>query len=122
GRAAQLGHLGRLLLALALQQLGLEHGHRAGPVLDLAALVLAGHHDPGGQVGDPDRRVGGVDALAAGTAGPVHVDPQFVVRDVDVVGPLHYRDHVHARERGLAAALVVVLGDPHHPVRAVLAA
>jgi hypothetical protein len=39
-----------------------------------------------------------------------------------VIGLLHHRRHVDAGERGLPAALVVVLGDPDHPVRAVLAA
>src|SRR3712207_8526941 len=33
-------------------------------VLQLALLVLAADHQPGGQMGDADRRVGGVDALA----------------------------------------------------------
>ena len=70
----------------------------------------------------PDRGVGGVHALAAGPAGPVHVDPDLVLGDVDVVGLLDHRHHVHAGERGLPAALVVVLGDADHPVRAVLAA
>src|SRR5215831_5014123 len=36
---AQLGHLRLLLLPLALEQLGLQHRHGAGAVLDLAALV-----------------------------------------------------------------------------------
>ena len=108
--------------ALALQQLGLEHRHRAGPVLDLAALVLAGDDDVGRQVGDPDGGVGGVDALAARPARPEHVDPHLVLGDLDVVGLLDDGQDVDARERGLPAALVVVLGDAHHPVRAVLAA
>ena len=33
--------------------------------LQLRAFVLAGHHDPGGQMGDSHRGVGGVDALTA---------------------------------------------------------
>src|SRR6202042_3338635 len=102
-------------------QLGLQHRHRAGTVLDLAALVLAGDHDPGRQVGDPDGGVGGVDALAARPAGPEDVDAQLILGDLDVIGLLHHRDNVHAGERGLPAALVVVLGDAHHPVRTVLA-
>ncbi len=39
-----------------------------------------------------------------------------------MVGLLHHRHHVDAGERGLPAPLVVVLGDPDHPVRSVLAA
>jgi hypothetical protein len=33
-----------------------------------------GHHDVGRDVGDPNRRVGGVDVLAAGARGAVGVD------------------------------------------------
>src|SRR5512137_1486343 len=40
--------------------------HRLGLVLVLALLVLAGDHQPGGDVGYADGRVGRVDALAAG--------------------------------------------------------
>src|SRR5512142_453135 len=84
--APQRVHLLRVLLPPPLEQLGLEHGHGRGPVLDLAAFVLAGDHDPGGDVGDPDGGVRGVDPLAAGPAGAEHVDPDLVVADVDVVG------------------------------------
>ena len=48
------------------------HGHRA--VLVLRALVLAGHDDPGRQMGDAHRGVGLVDVLPAGAAGAVGVD------------------------------------------------
>src|SRR5690606_1451983 len=66
GLTAERGELGLLLLAFAFQQLGLEDRHRGSAVLQLGAFVLAGDQDPGRQVGDPHRRVGGVDALAAG--------------------------------------------------------
>src|SRR5579863_1944696 len=52
-----------LLLAAALKQLGLQDRHRGGAVLNLGPLVLAGDDDAGRQVGDPDRGVGGVNAL-----------------------------------------------------------
>src|SRR5712692_8469401 len=45
-------------------------------VLQLAFLVLAGHDDPGGQMGDPHGRVGGVHALAAGPGRPENVHAQ----------------------------------------------
>ena len=45
--------LGRLhrrpLVLLGLEQPGPQHGHRPGPVLELAALVLHGHRDPVGR-------------------------------------------------------------------------
>ncbi len=53
-----------LLLGQRLQPRG-QHLHGAGLVLQLGALVLAGDHDAGGQVGDADRGVGGINALAA---------------------------------------------------------
>ena len=62
-------HLGLLLLAAPLEQLGLEDVHRGRLVLDLRALVLAGDDDAGREVGEAHRGVGGVDALAAGAGG-----------------------------------------------------
>ena len=52
-----------LLIDAAAQDL-----QRLFPVLELAALVLAFHHDAGGQVGDPDGRLGLIDVLAARAA------------------------------------------------------
>ena len=50
----------------------------------LAALILGGDHQAGGEVGDAHGGVGGVDVLTAGTAGTVgvyleagHVDLHF---------------------------------------------
>jgi hypothetical protein len=40
----------------------------------LALLVLALDDEAGGQMGDADGGVGGVDALASGTRRPEHVD------------------------------------------------
>src|SRR3712207_8512192 len=61
---------------------------RRRAVLDLALLVLAGHHDAGGQVGDPDGGVGGVHALPARARRAEDVDPHLVLGDLDVVGLL----------------------------------
>ena len=63
------------------EQPGAQDPHRLLPVLELALLVLAAHDDPGRDVGDPDRGVGGVDALPAGTAAAEDVDAQVVVVD-----------------------------------------
>ena len=51
-------------------------------------LVLAAGHDAGRDVGDADRRVGGVHRLAAGPGGAVDVDAQVLLldRDVDLLG------------------------------------
>jgi len=56
----------------------------------LAPLALAGDHDTGRLMGDPDRRIGGVDVLAAGTAGTIGIDPQVGLVDLhlDVIGNL----------------------------------
>src|SRR4029450_4537736 len=71
--AADLVELGLALGPLEVGDLGLEHGHGAGAVLGLAALDLAGHHDAGGDVGEPHRGRRLVDVLAAGARGPEHV-------------------------------------------------
>ena len=87
-------------------------------VLQLALLVLAAHHDAGRHVGDPDRGVGGVDALAARAAAAEDVDAQVVLvdRHVDLLG---LGQHQHAGRAGVHAALR--LGD-RHPLDAVHAA
>ena len=55
----------------------------SGLVLDLGSLFLAGDDDAGGQVGDADRGVSGVDALAAFAGGSVYVDTDVFVVDFD---------------------------------------
>ena len=116
--AAELVELGALLGLLHRQQLGLEDRHRGGLVLQLGALVLAGDDDAGRQVGQADRRVGGVDALAARAAGAVDVDADLVVGDLDLVGLLDDGHHLDGGERRLPAALVVERADPDQPVGA----
>jgi hypothetical protein len=46
---ARRGDLGPLLLLRLLEQPRSQHAHRLGAVLDLGALVLAGHHEAGGR-------------------------------------------------------------------------
>src|SRR4030095_7858921 len=56
-----------LLGLLDLEEPRLQHAHRLGLVLDLAALVLALDDEAGRQVRQAHGRGGGVDALASGT-------------------------------------------------------
>ena len=119
-RATQLVHLLRVLLAPHLEQLRLQHLHRAGAVLDLAALVLAGDDDAGRKVRDPNGGVRCVDTLPARPAGPVDIDADVLVRDVYVVGLLDYWGDVDVGERRLPPRLVVERRDPHQPAPTVL--
>src|SRR3954452_16926731 len=82
--ATRLAGLGVRLLLGRDQQPGPQDPECLLLVLQLALLVLAAHHDAGRQVRDPDRRVGGVDALAARPAAAEDVDAQVVVVDGDV--------------------------------------
>src|SRR5690606_6054858 len=73
---------------------GAEHRHRLGAVAVLAALVLHGDDDAGGQVRQPHGRIGLVDVLAAGPTRTINVDAQVLVLDLHVdLGRLgHHRD------------------------------
>src|SRR5439155_792496 len=99
--------LRQLLLAFLLEPLGearTEDLHGRVLVRRLRALVLALDDDPRRDMRDPDGRIRLVDVLAAGARGPVGVDPQVVVLDVqlDVVGEERRDDHL--REARVAAA------------------
>jgi hypothetical protein len=54
-------------------------------------------------VGDPHRRVGLVDVLAPRAGGPVRVDLEVVVIDLDLADVVDHRRDLDARERRLAA-------------------
>src|SRR6266540_4142096 len=116
-RATLGGELGLLVGDRPVQQAGAEHAQRLLPVLDLRLLVLHGDHDAGGQVGDADRRVGGVDRLPARPGRAVHVDLEVGRVDLDI-DLLRLGQHVHAGGRGVDAPLR--LGDRHalHAVHA----
>ena len=121
GLAGDLGDLGFALLALQVEQLGLEHLHRPVLVLVLAALVLAAGHHAGRQVGDAHRTVGHVDVLATGARGAVGVDTKVLLVDLDLLGDLLEEGrHLHGRKGGLALALVVERRDADKPVHTVL--
>src|SRR5690606_20998287 len=64
------------LAQFQLVKLGLEHLHRLGTVAMLRAVVLTLNDDTGGHVRDTHGRIGLVDVLTAGAAGPVSVDAQ----------------------------------------------
>ncbi len=70
-------------------------------------------------MGDPDRRVGGVDRLAAGARGAVDVDPQVVGVDLDL-DVLRLRGDQHAGRGGVDPALRLGRRHPLHPVHAAL--
>src|ERR671913_1590843 len=101
---------------LAFQEPGLQDPHGLLLVLELALLVLAGHDQARWLVCDPDRRVRGVHALAAGTAGAVHVDLEVPRVDLDL-HILGFGQDGHGRRRGVNAALALGLGHPLDPVR-----
>src|SRR6266511_4200882 len=67
------GDGGGLLMLRALEEPRPEHPHGLRPVLDLRPLVLARHHEPGGEMREAHGGVRGVDALPAGTRGALHV-------------------------------------------------
>src|SRR5690606_23162135 len=96
----------------------LEHVHRRGAVLVLAAVVLARDHDPGRNVGDAHRGIGRVDVLAAGARGAVGVDPQIAVVDLDVDAVVDHRIDPHRAEAGVSPRRAVVRADPRQPVHA----
>ena len=118
--AALLGQLFGPFALLQLDQLRAQQLHRHRLVLGLRALVLALHDDPGRDVGDPYRRVGLVDVLAAGARGAVGVDPQVGVVDLDLDPLVDQRPDVDLGEAGVAARRGVEGRDPHQPVDAAL--
>src|SRR3989449_56615 len=98
-----------------------QHLERLDLVLELALLVLALHHEAGGEVCDPDGTVGGVDALTAGSLRAEHVDPQVFLFDLDV-DVLGLGEHGHRGGGRMPPALRLGLGDPLYPVHARLVA
>ena len=94
---------GLLLVELVLVEARAEHLHRALFIFVLRALVLAAGYEAGGEVGDADGRVGGVDVLAALAAGSIGVDAEVVGLDVDDDGVVDFGRDEDAGEAGVAA-------------------
>ena len=104
----------------ASSRLDLEQVHGLGAVLVLGPLVLAGHHQARGQMGDAHGGIGLVDVLPARAAGAVGVHAEVLVLDLDVVHLVgHGHDH-HGGGGGVHAALGLGGGHPLHPVHAAL--
>src|SRR5665648_303129 len=101
--AALPGELVGEAVLLAIHQLGLEHAHGHGLVLQLRALVLALHHDVGGEMRDAHGGAGLVHVLPAGAARAVGVDAQVVVVDLDVGVVAHQRRGVDGDEARVPA-------------------
>jgi hypothetical protein len=104
-----------VLLGVGLiEEAGAEDLQRARFVLMLRFLIAADDHHPAGDVGDADRRVCRVDALAAGTRGAHHIDAEifFLVDvDLDLVG---FRHHHDGDRRGVNPAGGFGRGHPLH--------
>ena len=114
-----------LLLAgafLAFDELRAQHRHRRRLVRGLRSLVLALHDDATRAVGDPHRGIRLVDVLAAGPAGPVGVDLEVIVVQLDLAVALDDGCDLDAGEARLATARGVERGDAHEPVDALLGA
>lgn len=103
---------------LHVVELGRQPGHGAGTVLVLRALFLALDHDTGGQVGDPDRRVGLVDVLAAGTGCAIGIHPQVGRVDLDSRLLVRLGQYRHGARGGVDTALGFGLRHALHAVRA----
>ena len=88
----------------------------------LGALVLAAGDEAGGDVGDADGGVGGVDVLAALAAGAVGVDAEVVGLDVDDDGVVDLGRDEDAGEAGVAALGGVEGGDADEAMDAGFAA
>ena len=115
--AALTGHLVVDAGLLDLIELAGQHLHTFLPVLHLAALLLAGHHNPRGLVDQPHRRRGLVDVLAAGAAGAEHLHFDVLGPEVHIHG-LHLRQHRHGGGGGVDAPAGLRLRHPLHPVDA----
>ena len=104
------------LLHLELVEARPEDLHADLPVLDLAALVLAGDDDARRHVREAHGRIGHVDVLPARSARPVGVDTQVLVLYLDLDVVLDLRPGEHRSKRGLTPRVGVEGADAHEPV------
>jgi len=92
------------------------HGKLAVAVL---RLLARGHDDAARDMGDPNRRVGGVHVLAARARGTHRVDADVVRIDLHV-DRLGLGQHGDGRRRCVDAAAALGLGHALHPMHAAL--
>ena len=109
-----------VLLQLQLRQLGPQHLHGVVPVLELAALRLAEHHDARRQVGQTDGGGGLVDVLTACTAGSVGINTDIIRLDFNFRIILNFRHNIAGRKRGLPSACAVEGRHTHQTVNPLL--
>ena len=113
--AAHTGHLTVQPLLLLLIELGGQHPHTFLPVLELAALLLAGHHNSRGLVDQTDGGAGFVDVLAAGAGGPI--DLHLNVCGVELyIHLFHLRQHRNGGSGGVDPAAGLGFRHPLNPV------
>ena len=110
--------LGLALLQLDLVEAGLQHLQRLGAVLMLAALLLDGNGDAGGNVGDAHGRIGLVDVLAARARGAVGVDAQVLVDQLDLDVVVDLGIDPDRCKAGLAPCIAVERRDAHEAMHA----
>ena len=114
---------GGLLLALLQFELvepRAQHLPGLRTIAMLRAVVLTIDHDVGRDVGQPDRRLGLVDVLAARPARPQHVDADVRFLDLHVDAVVDRRIDIHAGERGVPARVGVERRDAHQAMHAAL--
>ena len=109
-----------MLLELQLRQLGAQHLHGVVPVLELAALRLAEHHNARGQVGQPHGGGGLVDVLTACAGGTARLHFNVLRTDLDLAVVLQLRHDLQRGEAGLPPCVGVKGADAHQTVYAVL--
>ena len=115
--AAHAGDLGLQLFLLDLVQLGGQHTHTFFPVLYLAALFLAGHHDARGLVDQPHCGAGLINMLTACAGCPIHL--HLNVRRVNLhIHLVHFRQHRHGSGGGMDSAAGFCLRHTLYPVDA----
>src|SRR5215207_5604753 len=114
------GELAFALLALELEEPRPQDAHRDLAVLVLAPLVLALHHEAGREVRDPDRRVGLVYVLPASPRGPVRIDLQVLLVNLDLHLVVYDGGDGDRGEARVPPATGVERADPDEPVDAAL--
>ena len=107
-----------LLAQLHLVEPRPQHFHRLRAILDLRFLVLLRNHEAGRNMRQTNRRIGGVHALAAGSARTERIDAEILCIDLDV----HLFGFGQDRHRGGGSVNAPARFGRRHPLHAVHAA